>query len=168
MLYRDKISYLISFIILIFSFFPGLALGEEDNILIKQANKWEMDHCQEVTNSLARFIVDDRKHAAHGRYNTDLKSIYTTFAVVPEDAFLTSFLVTGANAKQGCSGTYLETGVVDKKCSIAKEEIFSDWEYEGSLGNQTLVLSHKQLNLYLTPSPNNTCLVQKRELSVKK
>lgn len=121
----------------------------------------------ETVKGLSNFIIDGGEHAAHGYYNQNKESVYSSLVVVPKSPFLTSLMAVGPNAKSGCSGTYVKTTVLPKKCSIAKEEDFQDWEYKGNLSNQTLMLAANNLNLYLTPAPKGTCLVQKREMLMR-
>ncbi|WP_456444881.1 hypothetical protein [Thiolapillus sp.] len=147
------------------------AIAVADDVSAYQtAKKQGIKTCLEKVKVVGNFIVGDHDHASHDVWNTDDtdKRMFSSFLVKAySDGDSHISMIVGPDATNRCFAEYNETTLWNKSCSIIREEVFSEFDFVGSMKNATLVLKNKDdsVNAYLTPqNGGNACLSTRREV----
>ncbi|AMO56694.1 hypothetical protein GZ77_03100 [Endozoicomonas montiporae] len=133
-----------------------------------------INQCYSRIKSVADFYIEDKKHGTHAKWIDDIdvdSRLYDALSVKDySDGDSHIRIIAAPNGESGCDTSYSETFVLDQPCIIARDEVFNNWEFTGSLNNQTTVLQTKDgnANAYLTPQLNGkACMVTRTEISFR-
>ncbi|MDN7124556.1 hypothetical protein J6I90_06650 [Pseudidiomarina sp. 1APP75-32.1] len=123
--------------------------------------------CLETVKSLSGVLVDEHAHGSHDMWSTDAPDERVFDSVIVKgysdtDSHISMTVVPRDGA---CDWRYTETYVVEKACTVIRDDWFGEFGYLGALNETSLALSSEEnVNIYLTPVvQGKMCLVSKRE-----
>lgn len=114
-----------------------LTASAADWIPVEQAKKNGFRTCLKSVEDLARFVVEDSKHASLGTWNkkmADTRLFNSQVAVKYSDLNSVSILNVAPTKSGKCDSTYTTVATFEKSCAAVRETILSKWKFSGELG----------------------------------
>ncbi|KKN43128.1 hypothetical protein LCGC14_0706300 [marine sediment metagenome] len=144
------------------------AQAKSENSIVNLAKKNGFHTCLPQLKISSEFIINDKVHSTHSFWNQEDpdNSTYSSLSVKDYSDGDSHVIVAAAQTSSGkCDTFYVETFVLTKSCTVAREETFTNLKYAGQLNQNTLLLQNdsKSVNVYLTPQNDSLCLVSKKE-----
>lgn len=149
---------------------PEVAEEQQEDYVtssFERAEEVGVSQCLETVKSLSGVLVDQHAHGSHDMWGTDAPDARVFDSVIVKDYSDTDshISMTVVPREGACDWRYTETYVVEKACTVIRDEWFGEFDYLGALNETSLVLSSAEdVNIYLTPVvQGKMCLVSKRE-----
>lgn len=164
-----KLGLIITNAALVLSVFSGSALAENSTSVVDVATESGVKRCLRQLEAVSNFIIGDKAHGTHATWSSTSPDnrMYTSMTSKNYTDGNSHVSIVGAiNSEGKCDTYYTETFALPKSCMMARETIYEEMDYVGTLADKTIVLKNAGgANYYLTPqgTENSICLVSKRE-----
>ncbi len=148
---------------------PLLQAAHAETVPTEQAQKNGVKTCLAVVDKIAKFVIDNNRHASVASWNNrspDVRLYNAQISLKYADGNAVTIMSVAPTKSGLCDATYTTIWAMDKPCTVVRETTLKASKYAGELaGLVALETGDGTVTQLLLPTPNATgCTVIKTEV----